>query len=112
MFDSMIPKVNLNKMISSSKIDTGAPSPFRLNATKNVDETSPSFSDVMGSMVKSLDAEAKQPDKLMMESMVNPNIDIHDVILSVNKAEMTLSIASQVTTKIVQGYEKIISMQV
>ena len=112
MSNSMIPKVDFTSMITSSKIDTEGPNPFRLSVIKTEDGNSQSFSEVMTGLVKNLDDEAKKPDKIMTEAMVNPNIDVHDVMLAVNQAELTLTIASQVTTKILQGYDKIISMQV
>lgn len=112
MNDSFIPKVDMPEMITNSRIDTGGPMPYRLSAIKTPETGNASFSEVMVNLVKGLDDDAKKPDKIMTEAMVNPNVDIHDVMLAVNQAELTLNIATQVTTKIVQGYEKIISMQV
>jgi len=112
MNDSMIPKVDYIGTITDAKIDTVGPNPFRLSVVKTGDESTKNFSEVMMDLVKSLDDEAKKPDKLMTEAMVNPEIDIHDVMIAVNQAEITMTVATQVTTKILQGYEKIISMQV
>ena len=38
--------------------------------------------------------------------------DIHDVINSINKAEISVTVATQVLTKIVQAYDKIMQIQV
>jgi flagellar hook-basal body complex protein FliE len=112
MFNSFIPKVDLPQMMANSKIDTNQPQPFRLKAIKTPDTAFQNFSQVMHGLIKNLDGEVKAPDKLMTESMINPEVDFHDVMLKVNEAELTLTIATQATTKIIQGYEKIISMQV
>lgn len=112
MFDSFIPKINNTNLIANSKIDAiSSPQPFRLNAIK-VNEGKPAFTEVMGGMLKGLDNVAKKPDKMVQEAMVNPEIDLHDVAIVMNEAELTLNIATQSTTKLIQGYEKIISMQV
>jgi flagellar hook-basal body complex protein FliE len=112
MFKSFIPKVDLPNMITNSKIDTNNPQPYRLSAAKTPESAFQNFSGVMQNLIKGLDAQTKVPDKIMAESMVNPEVDIHDVMLAVNQTELTLTVATSATTKIIQGYEKIISMQV
>jgi flagellar hook-basal body complex protein FliE len=112
MDNKFIPSVDLTRMITNNKIDTGGPEPFRLAIAKPVDETTKTFSDVMAELTNNIDETAKKPDKMIAEAMVNPNIDIHDVMIAVNQSEITLTIATQATTKLIQGYEKIISMQV
>lgn len=111
MFDSYIPKIDEAKLILNPKIDTDGPAPFRLSAVKPEKEIQ-SFSGVMNNLIKGFDQEAKKPDKMIAEAMVNPDIDIHDVMIAVNQSELILTIATQGTTKFIQGYEKIISMQV
>lgn len=111
MFKSFIPKIDGLKMMENSKIDTSMNSPFRMNAVKPQQDVS-SFSGMMTNLISGLDAEAKRPDKMVAEAMVNPEVDLHDVSIAINQSELTLTIATQATTKIIQGYEKIISMQV
>lgn len=112
MYDSFIPKIDLPMGISNTKIDTNGPQPFRLSALKTDRTAFQNFSEVMTDMVKCLNDETKRPDKVMTEALINPNIDIHDVMLAINQSELTLTVATQATTKFIQGYEKIISMQV
>lgn len=112
MFNSFVPQIKNIDLITNSKIDSiESPQPFRLSAIK-VNDSKPSFTEVMGGMLKGLDEVSKKPDKMMNEAMVNPEIDLHDVAIVMNEAELTLNIATQATTKLIQGYEKIISMQV
>ncbi|MEW5820594.1 MAG: flagellar hook-basal body complex protein FliE [Cyanobacteriota bacterium] len=111
MDTSFIPKIDNANLISNPKIDMFTSQPVRLSAIKpNTDDKS--FSEVMFNILKEFDDESKKPDKLVAESLVNPNIDIHDVAIAINQAELTLTIATQISTKLIQGYEKIISMQV
>ena len=111
MGDSYLPKIDTARMILNPKIDTSSPMPIRMSSIKPVEDES-SFASVMHGVIKGIDDQAKKPDKMMAEAMVNPNIDIHDVMIEANKSELTITIATQVTTKVIQGYEKIISMQV
>ncbi|MGD9581044.1 MAG: flagellar hook-basal body complex protein FliE [Vampirovibrionia bacterium] len=111
MSNSFIPKVDGFKMMENPKIDTAMSSPFRMNAVKPEQDVS-SFSSVMTDLISNLDTQAKKPEKMVAEAMVNPNVDLHDVAIAINQSELTLTIATQATTKIIQGYEKIISMQV
>ena len=111
MLNSFIPKIDGLKLMQNPKIDTSFDSPFRMNAVKPEQDVS-SFSGVMASLMTKLDTEAKKPDKMVAEAMVNPEVDLHDVAIAINQSELTLTIATQATTKIIQGYEKIISMQV
>ena len=104
-----IPDSQLNMV--APKIDTFGSNPFRLGIVKTQGEGG-GFSQVMSGLINGIDDQLKKPDKLMAEAMVNPDLDIHDVMVEVNKAEITMTVAKSSVQKIIQGYDKIISMQV
>ena len=112
--DSFVPTINARQIITNPKLDILQGSSMRLNQLPAIDgdDNKTSFSDVMTDMVKGLDKTAKEPDALLKESMVNPEVDVHDVMIAFNKAELTMNVATQAMTKFLQAYEKIISMQV
>ena len=71
------------------------------------------FSAVLSGLVENMNKEVEAPDTLMKDAMMgNKNVDIHDVMTAMAKAELNVSIATQVTSKIIQTYEKITSIQV
>lgn len=112
MSSSFIPSIGSGEIgIAAPKIDPLGSNPFRMGIMKTQGEGG-SFSEVMSGLVSNLNNEVQKPDKMIAEAMINPEMDIHDVMMQVNKTEVTLNIATQATTKIIQGYEKIISLQV
>jgi len=53
------------------------------------------------------------PDKLLKSAMTgDSDVDIHDVMVAMAKAEMSVSVATQITTKVIQAYDKIMQISV
>ena len=105
-----VPKLNLISSISNSKLNSNMPS-MRLDEI-NSDNKITSFSQTMVDMAKNLNEVANAPDVAMQDMLTGNGADIHDVITAINKAEMSVTIATQITTKVVQAYEKIMQIQV
>ena len=109
--DSQFPRMNLVGSISGSKLDTNVP-PFRMDSI-NTENKVNSFSDTLLSMTKNLNEVANAPEVAMQDMLTGTNgTDIHDVITAINKAEISVSVATQITTKVIQAYEKIMNIQV
>ena len=70
------------------------------------------FKNVMTNLTNSLNSTMNAPDALLKDAVMGNGVDVHDVVLAMSKAEIGVNIASQLTTKIVQSYEKIMSIQV
>ncbi len=105
-----VPKLNLIGSISDSKLNSNMPS-MRLDGI-NSDNKITSFSQTMIDMTKNLNDVVNAPDVAMQDMVTGNGADIHDVITAINKAEMSVTIATQITTKVVQAYEKIMNIQV
>ncbi len=105
-----IPKIQLQADITETRAVTGE-NPMRMQSIGTSPEVS-GFKDVMAGLVKEVDATVKAPDKLLESAMLGNGADIHDVMIAMSKAELGVNIATQVTTKVIQAYEKIISIQV
>ena len=53
------------------------------------------------------------PDNLLKDVMMgNENVDIHDVMTAMSKAELSISIATTITGKVIQAYDKIMQIQI
>lgn len=90
---------------------------FNTSFTKspmNIDETpKTSFKDALNSMATSFNNELNAPDKLLADAINgNGDVDVHDVTTAMAKAEMTVTLATQVTSKIIAAYEKISQISV
>lgn len=110
MQDKFIPKVQLQADISETKLYTYN-QPMRMDVIREADAT-PAFKDVMTGLVKNLDTTVKAPDQVLQDAMTGNNADVHDVMIAMSKAELGINIATQVATKVVQAYEKVMSIQV
>lgn len=72
-----------------------------------------SFKDTMSSMAGSFNQELNAPDRLLKSAMNgDSDVDIHDVMTAMAKAEMSVSIATTATTKVIQAYDKIMQISV
>lgn len=105
-----IPKVQLQADISETRGDMGN-SPMRLQSIGTSPEI-PSFTDVMTGLVKGVNDTVKAPDAVLEDAMLGQGADIHDVMIAMSKAEVGINIATQMTTKVIQAYEKIMAIQV
>lgn len=106
-----IPKVELTQDIGETKMHSIADNPFRMKSIEDSPEISP-FEQLMTGMGKELNNTVKAPDQAMQDSLSNNGPDVHDVMVAISKAELGINIATQVTTKVVQAYEKVMSIQV
>ena len=110
MSNQFIPKVQLPLDISETKLHS-IQQPMRMQSLDASPEV-PGFKEVMTGMVKELDKTVKAPDQVMQDALVGNGADVHDVMIAIAKAELGVNIATQITTKVVQAYEKVISIQV
>ena len=105
-----IPKPEVKEDMGETKLSTFA-NPMRMKALDNSPEI-PDFKQVMGNMLGELNSVTKAPDQALQDSITNNGADIHDVMIAISKAELGINIATQITTKVVQAYEKVMSIQV
>jgi flagellar hook-basal body complex protein FliE len=109
MKESYIPKVQLKGDITNTKFYP-FDKPARLE-NLNIDNEIPSFKDVMTGLVKNVDSTMKAPDQMLEDVILGNGTDIHDVMIAMSKAEITVNLATQMTSKVIQAYEKVISIQ-
>lgn len=111
MANSFFQKVNLAGGISNTSFGMNVMPSGKLDA---LDETqTASFKDVMGGLAHGLNNDLAAPDKLLKSAMAgDSDVDIHDVMVAMSKAEMSVNIATQITTKVIQAYEKIMQISV
>ncbi|MEB3245495.1 MAG: flagellar hook-basal body complex protein FliE [Vampirovibrionales bacterium] len=85
-------------------------------ATPSVGATqanAPSFKGTLANMLKQANDSLSQPDQVLQDALSgNGKADVHDVMIANAKAELTVNIATQGATKILQGYDKITQIQI
>lgn len=80
----------------------------------SIGETSSTdFKGVMSGLAQNLNQQMNAPDQLLKASMSgNSDVDIHDVMTAMAKAEISVNVATQVTSKVIQAYDKIMQISV
>lgn len=112
MSNSFFQKVNLAGSVSNT--------PFGMNVmpsakTDALDESQApaSFKDVMSGLSHGINNDLAAPDKLLKSAMAgDSDVDIHDVMVAMSKAEITVNVATQITSKVIQAYDKIMQISV
>lgn len=109
--NNFIPNVNMFSQINQAKYLNTVNGPFKLDAISETPNTS--FKDVLAGMVSNVNEEIQKPDELLTQHMNgNTDVDVHDVITAISKAELGVSLATQVTSKVVSAYNTVIQISV
>jgi flagellar hook-basal body complex protein FliE len=94
------------KEIRDSKLAVPTPS-----ATPGADAPK-SFADTLKDAVNDVNQAQKEADVKMQELATGKNHNIHDVMLTAEKADISLKLMVQVRNKIIEAYQEIMKMQV
>jgi len=110
MDNGFSPKIDLLERISPTKLNsqTGLPSMrmSRIEAPEGGD-----FKSVFSGLLENLNTSVNAPEQLTKDFMMD-KADIHDVITAMSKSEMDINIATQMTGKIIQAYDKVMQIQI
>ena len=113
MFNGFYPKYDLEARIQHTKLDSwGYDIPSaRMNRVEEPSTTD--FSSVMSGLVENLNTDMNAPDNLLKDVMMgNENVDVHDVMTAMAKSEISINVATQLTGKVIQAYDKVMQIQV
>ncbi len=71
-----------------------------------------SFMNVMANVAGDLNRTVESPNELMKRSLTSNDVDVHEIMIAVAKADMAINVSSQVLTKVIQAYERVQQIQV
>ncbi|WP_397537508.1 flagellar hook-basal body complex protein FliE [Rummeliibacillus pycnus] len=90
--------------------------PVQPTLTQTVSQTIPSNKESFGSVLKNAISavnDSQIASDKMTDKLVNgENVELHDVMISAQKANITLNTALQVRNKVVEAYQEIMRMTV
>ncbi len=101
--------VNFNSRIPSMQ------SQMAFGRVSNLESTNAtaSFKDVMTNMVSNVNEQMNKPDDLLAKAASGTGeVDVHDVMIAMSQAELTLTVATNAVSKVIQAYDKIVQIQV
>ena len=112
MINSFYPQYDLEARIQHTKLDSWGDIPSaRMNRIEEPSTTD--FQSVMSGLVESMNGSMNAPDNLLKDVMMgSENVDIHDVMTAIAKAELTVNIATTTVGKVVQAYDRIMQIQI
>ena len=110
---SFYPQYDLAGRIQHTKLDTGFANMQPVRITRMEDPSTPDFKAVFSGLVENFNSELNAPDNLLKDVMQgSKNVDIHDVMTAMAKSEIAVNVATQITGKVIQAYDKIMQIQV
>lgn len=113
MFKGFYPRYDLEARIQHTKLDSwGYDMPSaRMNRVE--EPSTVNFQSVMSGLVENLNTSMEAPDNLLKDAMMgSQNVDIHDVMTAIAKAEIAVNVATTATGKVIQAYDKIMQIQI
>ena len=112
MFNGFYPQYDLEARIQHTKLDSWGDIPSaRMNRIEEPATTD--FKSVMSGLVEGMNSSMNALDNLMKDVMMgSENVDVHDVMTAIAKAEISVNIATTVTGKVIQAYDKIMQIQI
>ena len=81
------------------------------SATASGSEPSTSFADALKKLVEGAEDSAEHANSTV-SGMLDKSVDVHDAMIALQRAEMSLQLAVQVRNKLVQAYQDIMRMPV
>ncbi len=104
----------MDKVSLSPSAVRQAMSPNRLKAVEKKDEAkeAQSFGEMLKNSVEDVNNTQATADKSIAEFLSGGNIGLHETMLNVEKADVSLRLLVQVRNKAVEAYREIMRMQV
>ena len=113
MFNGFYPRYDLEARIQHTKLDSWGHDFPRAHMNRVEEVGTADFSSVMSGLVENLNTQMEAPDNLLKDVMMgNQNVDVHDVMTAMSKAELSISVATTITGKVIQAYDKIMQIQI
>lgn len=107
------PHYDLKQRIQHTKLDTGIVGMYPARMERIEERPVGDFKSVLSGLVEHFNKEINAPDNLLKDVMSGADdVDIHDVMTSMAKAEINVNVATTVVGKIIQTYDKIMQIQV
>lgn len=112
MINGFYPNYDLEARIQHTKLDSWGDIPSA-RMSRMEEPATTDFKSVMSGLVEGMNQSMNAPDNLLKDVMMgSENVDIHDVMVAMSKAEISVNIATTAVGKVVQAYDKIMQIQI
>ena len=112
-YNGFYPHYDLAGRIQHTKLDTGVGDMLSARMSRVERPETQDFKQVLSGLVENFNTELNAPDNLLKDAMSGSmNVDIHDVMTAMAKSEISVNVATQITGKVIQAYDKVMQIQV
>lgn len=97
-----------------SAVTMAAPTPEAFEpgfSTLPVAQPSAGFADILASGLRAVDTKIASAEQLVRQFAVDDSIPVHQVTIALEQARMSVELAMQVRTRLVEGYRELMNMQ-
>lgn len=99
-------RIQHTKFASGYKMPSVRLDPVETNETQD-------FKQVFSGLVEHFNQDLNAPDDLLKDVMQgNKNVDIHDVMVAMSKTEISVNIATQLTGKVINAYDRVMQINI
>ena len=107
----IVPNINIfSNVTQSMPIDDFSKQGFGMS---KINDDGKNFKEVLSGLVSSVNNEIQKPDQLLQAQMMgNTDVDIHDVVTAIAKADLGVTMAVQMTSKVVAAYNTIMNISI
>lgn len=90
---------------------TGLPVPALRDTSTGVSDALPGFGEALGRVVSAVETTGAAANEAV-SGMVKGTTDVHDAMIALQRADLTLQFSVQIRNKLVQAYQDIMRMPV
>lgn len=108
----IVPNINIFSNLSGAiPIDDFSKQGFGVSKLEEKGEKN--FKELMAGLLSNVNAEIQKPDQLLQAQMMgNQDVDIHDVVTAIAKADLGVTMAVQMTSKVVAAYNQVMQISI
>jgi len=103
----------VNPSAAIGAVDSGAPVLNRIGVepAAAVGTQGPSFGEIMRAGLHDVDTKIAHADALAQQFALDDSVPVHQVTMALEEARLSVELAMQVRTRLVEGYRELMNMQ-
>lgn len=100
-----------NIFTNDNKINNALINPTTNSTTKTSSEGKPSFQNIISNEIEKLNNKQVKADEAIQGFISGEEVDLHNVMITIEESRLALELAVQVRNKCVEAYKEINNMQ-
>ncbi len=98
--------------ISPTSSTSGLPASVPVGKPPSAAPTTNTFADLLGDQLQKINAQHIEADQAVQQFATGQTDNIHDVVLSVTKADLAFRMVLEIRNRLIESYQEVMRMQV